>query len=328
MAHELAHTMQGGHGVRRARAKDCAKKPQCPKEDGIGTASGKFSITIYADKEGPFLLIPITSGVGHSWIRLEDDKGKYWTYGFWPKCGFDASNPKADVEGCVHHPDTSHKATASQKIDLTASEFAAAYKYAKTVCENQPKYNLFALQCTEYVKRTLAAAGKGSYGGFGLIWESPNALDTYMRANALVLGMSVTGASSATNNSGAGSVGFHMAYRHQFYSLLGTKLRLYGVAKTELSAPVKSLDAGVGLELNPQKVWLPSLYLEGRGTFGDLNPTPNRTQIGAGVSGSLGARYNIDELAVIGVEYNLVKDLVAQDPVLHRLMLTIGIRLF
>lgn len=41
-----------------------------------------------------------------------------------------------------------------------------------------------------------------------------------------------------------------------------------------------------------------------------------------------GARLNIDELAVIGVRYEVLKDIVGDDPELRRLMVTIGLRLF
>ena len=142
MAHEITHTLQGGGTIRRVRRSDCAKDKECDVQDGMGKKSGEFSITIYADKEGPLLMIPLTSNVGHSWFKLEDDTGKYWTYGFWPAVGFNPSQPKKDVDGCVHHPDTSHKPTASKKIVLTASEFAAAHNYAKSVCKKQPNYNL------------------------------------------------------------------------------------------------------------------------------------------------------------------------------------------
>ena len=296
--------------IARLSAADCSS--DCLKEDGQGAATGKFSIVLYADKEGSFLLLPFTHDVGHSWLRLEDDQGKYWTYGFWPEKGYDASNVHADVEGCVHHPDTRHEPTSSQKFELTAAQFTAAFNMAVDTCNNKPKYNLFGLQCTDFAKRVLAIAGQGSSGGFGLIWESPNALDNWIRTNSLVLGTSVTAATSATG--GAGSFGLDLTYRNQFYSLLGHKLRLYGLGRAEISGPVKSLTAGAGLELNPQKVWLPAPFVEGGGILGDLGPGPGQSRFGAGVAGAAGLRFNIDELAVIGVEYSVVKDIVSADP--------------
>jgi hypothetical protein len=312
--------------IARLSASDCAR--DCAKEDGKGVATGLFSITIYADNEGPFLLLPATHKVGHSWLRLEDDIGRYWTYGFWPQEGYDPSNIQADVEGCVHHPDTSHKPTASQRFELTAAQFSAAFTAAVDTCSNLPKYNLFGLQCTEFVKQVLATAGQGSFGGFGLIWESPNALDSWIRTHSLVLGTSVTAATSASGDAGVGSFGLDLTYRNQFYSLLGQELRLYGLGRAEISGPVKSLAAGAGLELNPQKVWLPAPFIEGGSILGDLSPVPEQSRFGAGVTGAAGLRYNIDQLGVVGIEYNVVKDIVNADPALHRLMLTAGIRLF
>ncbi|MFZ7126693.1 MAG: DUF4157 domain-containing protein [Desulfobacterales bacterium] len=329
LAHELTHVIQQSKGppaIARLSASDCSS--DCAREDGKDEATGKFSITVYADKDGPFLLLPATQKVGHAWLRLENDQGKYWTYGFWPQEGYYASNPTADVDGCVHHPDTSHEPTSSQRFELTAAQFAKALITARRYCLNKPKYNLFGLQCTEFVKRILDAAGEGSFGGFGLIWESPNALDTWIRTHSLVLGTSVTAATSAPGGAGAGSVGAELIYRHQFYSLLGEKLRLYGLGRAEISAPVKSLTAGAGLELNPQKIWIPAPYVEGGAILGDLGPLPDETRFGTGATGAAGLRFNIDELALVGVEYNVVKDIVGNDPVLHRFMVTAGIRLF
>ncbi|MEZ8143366.1 hypothetical protein A1OK_18735 [Enterovibrio norvegicus FF-454] len=333
LAHELTHVLQQSKAGRSATQflseADCAN--ECSKKDGNTTETGKFSITVFADKEGPFLLLPATHKVGHSWIRLQDDKGNLWTYGFWPKEGFDADDTRADVDGCVHHPDkTQHNKNnpTRQTFELTAEQFNAAYKFAVKTCNDRPKYNLFGLQCTEFVKQALAAAGQGSAGGFGLIWESPNALASWMKTNALVLGINTTGATSAADQAGQGAVGLDLKYRHQFYSLLGTKLRLYGMGRAEISSPVKAGSVGFGLELNTQKVWLPELYLETGATIGDLNPTAGQDKFGAGVMGSAGLRFSIDELAFVGVEYNLVKDLVNNDPELHRLMFSVGIRLF
>ncbi len=68
--------------------------------------------------------------------------------------------------------------------------------------------------------------------------------------------------------------------------------------------------------------------MEGGGTVGDLNPMPGQSSLGAGVTCTAGFRFNIDEIGVVGIEYNVVKDIVNEDPVLHRLMLTAGIRFF
>ena len=321
LSHELTHVVQqeslGLPTVQRLSAADCAS--DCDVPDGTGTASGEFSITIYADKEGPFLLLPLTHKVGHSWLRLEDDAGRYWTYGFWPQEGYNASDTSADVEGCVHHPDTSHEPTASQKITLTAEEFALAHARAKEICTTKPKYNLFGLQCTEFVRRVMAAAGKAPALGFGLIWESPNALDTWLRTNSLILGIRYAPAGS----SGFTGASLDLTYRHQVFSALGNSLRGYALGRGELGGGLTTATLGTGLELDPRRVWLPSLYLEGGGTAGAF---PSGS--GVGVSGAAGLRLRIDELAVVGVEYGVVRNIVREDPTLHRLLLGVGIRFF
>lgn len=345
MAHELAHTIQQSGGARRTVRRQqqagvaeerhlteamCAKEGGCDFQDGTGAATGKFTLTIYADKEGPFLLIPATSGVGHAWLRLEDDKGNYWTYGFWPQTGFDSSEASKAVPGCVHSPDKAHAkhVTSSQTFELTAAQFIAAHDYAKSTCMSRPSYQLFSYNCTSFVTETMAKAGQGSFGGFGLIWESPHALDKWMRVHALQIGVSATAASTAPGSAGAGSFAFDMSYRHQFYSMLGNKLRLYGVGQTELGEPIKTVGAGFGASLDPQKVYLPAFYLEGMGTIGDMNPLANQDKFGAGVQGAAGLRYNIDAFGSIGVEYNVLKDVMADDPALNRMMVKVGLNLW
>jgi hypothetical protein len=303
----------------------------CAKPDGTGGPTGKYLLTIYADKEGPFLLLPVTHKVGHSWLKLVDTSGNYWTYGFWPQKGYDPSDINKDVEGCVHHPDTAHSPTASQTFEFPATEFAAAKAKAVSICHTKPKYNLFGLQCTEFVRRVLDAAGKGTALGFGLIWETPNALDTWIRGNALLLGIRVTGATSATGEQGKGEVGLDITYAHRFFSALSNKLRLHWMSKGELSSRMASLSTGVGLQVTSQRVFLPSLYLFGGGIAGELTPGKLGSEgerFGAGFTASAGLLYNIDEIATVGVEYNMVKDIINNDPVLHRLMLSARLRLF
>jgi hypothetical protein len=362
IAHELTHTVQQGTATPLARARSDAHEPRidraaaaeplpihddlrapiiarqldpsmcatdCGIRDGSEGPQSKNTLTIYADKEGAFLLMPLTHDVGHSWLKLKSKSGDYWTYGFWPQTSFDPSNPSKDVEGCVHHPDTAHRPTAEQTFELTDAEFAAAMAKAKSTCLAKPKYNLFGLQCTDFVKQVLDAAGKGSALGFGLIWESPNALNSWIKSNALLIGLRYTAATSAPGGQGQGAFALDVAYTHQFYSTLGNKLRLHWMSRGELSAQMASLSTGVGVELTSQRVFLPRIYLFGGGTAGELTPSdlsgPGQ-KFGAGPTLGAGLLYNIDEIATVGVEYNLVKDLVNKDPELHRLTIGIGLK--
>jgi hypothetical protein len=297
IAHELTHAIQQGQArsignvepnsrdIRLDRSVDAAARPlvhnelrspviarqldpsmcasDCATQDGSEAPQSNNTLTLYADKEGPFLLLPATHNVGHSWIRLKDKSGSYWTYGFWPQTGFDPSDAFKDVEGCVHHPDTAHRPTSQQTFELTDSEFSAAKAKAESICLARPKYNLFGLQCTDFAGQVLAAAGKGPLGGFGLIWESPNALNSWIKSNALLIGLRGTAATSAAGGQGQGSVGLDVTYIHQFYSVLGNKLRLHWMSRGELNSQIASLSTGVSAELTSQRVYLPSLYLFG-----------------------------------------------------------------
>lgn len=329
MAHELAHVMQrdgDGGVIRRVSRDQCA--PECVAASGSGVEKGKFQLTIMSDKEGPFLLIPATSNVGHAWLRLQDDQGNYWTYGFWPAEGFDPDNATQSVDGCVHHPDTAHDhhITGSQTYELTADQFAAALAYARSTCAKQPAYNLFSYNCTTFVRETLDAAGQGPAGGFGLIWDSPNSLDQWLRMHALQIGAGATVASDDNTGAASGSLSLQASYRQQFFSTLGNKLRLYGVGQGELGRPIKALGAGVGVGFDPQRVWLPSIYAEGMGAMGDMSAGQDR--FGTGVSLGYGFDYKIDAFGSIGVEHNMLKDFVADDPMLNRLMIKAKINLW
>lgn len=332
IAHELAHVLQqasaAGPVVARLDASMCASGGACHTPEGTGPATGRYEVAVFADKEGSFLGIPFTHKVGHSWVRLTAADGRYWTYGFWPQVGYDASNTKADVAGCVHAPDgpggrPAHSPTSSRTFEVTAAQFAKARTLAVTICTTAPKYNLFGLQCTEFARRILEAAGQASALGFGLIWESPNALESWLESNSLTLG---SGVASVTGGGGAEWAGLDLTYRHQFYSLLGAKLRLQGLARLEAGPRMAGLTAAPAVEVTTNRVFLPSLYVFGGGFAGGLAPPGRDWRPSAGVTGGVGLLQRIDELATVGVEYNVVKDLVRDDRELHRLMVTAGIR--
>ncbi len=347
LAHELVHTIQ--QGATRASSPDSdvsvthrADEPMiarvsaamcssdCTASDGSGGPTGHYLLTINADREGPFLLMPLTSKVGHSWIKLTDTTGEYWTYGFWPKTGFDAAHPSADVDGCVHHPDVAHTPSSSRTFRLTAAQFANAKARAQAVCATPPQYNLFGLQCTEFVRQILEAAGRAPALGFGLIWESPNALQAWIRGHSLMLGAAVPAAASGSGTSGFGATAAELTYRHQFYSLLGNKVRFSLLARGELGKYEQSVSTGVGVDLTTNRVFLPRIYVFGGGIAGGLPSSLSGTssKLGAGVTGGAGLAYDIDQLVTVGIEYNLVKDIVSNDPEVHRLMLSASIPLF
>jgi hypothetical protein len=112
-------------------------------------------------------------------------------------------------------------------------------------------------------------------------------------------------------------------YRAQFYSLLGNKLRLQGMAGLEVGS-AKTVTAGVGIEVNPQRIYLPSAYVYGAGSagwFGGPSGDP-----GAGVKAGAGLNYNIDEIGFVKVEYSIAKDLVTKDPELKQLSVAAGFK--
>ncbi len=119
-------------------------------------------------------------------------------------------------------------------------------------------------------------------------------------------------------------------YRYQFYSLLGDRLRLSLMARGELGKYEQSVSTGLGVDLTTNRVFLPRIYLFGGGIAGGLPSGVPGTQSkgGAGVTAGAGAAFDIDQLVTVGVEYNLVKDIVSNDPEVHRLMISAKIPLF
>jgi opacity protein-like surface antigen len=225
--------------------------------------------------------------------------------------------------------------SATQTFKLTAAQFAAAKAKAVSICQTKPEYNLFGLQCTAFVRQVLAAAGKAPALGFGLIFDSPNALHSWIKSNALIIGASLTAATSAPGGAGAGGFGLDISYTHQFYSVLGEKLRFHWLSRGELSSRQATVSTGIGAELTTQRVFLPSAYVFGGGIMGGMTPNFPGVQpegfgagmkFGAGLTSGIGLRYNVDEALTIGVEYNLVKDFVEKDPLLNRLVLRAGLK--
>lgn len=153
-------------------------------------------------------------------------------------------------------------------------------------------------------------------------------LGSGFQTHSLVIGINRTMVSSQSGTKVKDTLGLDMTYLHRFYSLLGLKLRLYGFSRLELNKSVRSLTPGLGFEFNPQKLWMPALYLQGGGILGDITADPEQTYFGAGITGSAGMRFNIEYFGVVGIEYNVIKDMVNKDAVLHRLMISAGLRIF
>jgi hypothetical protein len=92
-----------------------------------------------------------------------------------------------------------------------------------------------------------------------------------------------------------------------------------------LSNRIASLSTGAGVEITTQRVCLPRAYLLGGVTAVELTPGTfggGTDRFGAGVTAAAGPRFSVDEFAAVGVEANVVKDLVSSDPALGRLMVT------
>lgn len=341
LAHEAAHVVQqtgrpdaveGLAAARHATASiarldpsDCAT--DCTTPAGTDGPTGKYRLVVYADKDstGPFVFQAFTSKVGHSWLKLVDPSGSFWYYGFWPQEGFDPGSPFEDVSGCVWTTASQggHEATSKLEFVLTAEQFAAAKDLAQTACADRPDYNLFGLQCTEFVKRVMEAAGVGPVGGFGLIIESPNALDAMLAESDLLVGLNVRAA--GTGPEGRGAVSLDVEGRAELAATLGKRLRLYALGRGELGGGMAYVGGGLGVTLRPRSPYLPSARIYGGFAEGDVTPGRLGDDFGVAATGSASLEYRLDELLAIGAEYNVLADVARVDPVVQRFLVSLRV---
>jgi hypothetical protein len=187
IAHELSHVVQQsdpstGLGIFRVSPSMCSSSATCGTADtaGTGTASS-WKLTLAVDREQKGLGRIFSGDVGHTWVKLTDDSGTKYSYGFWPQSGFDPKSPRKSVAGCVHHPDTTHEppsATEYKGIEYTISKasFTKAIAAAEAVCKASPDYNLFSNNCTSFAIDVVKAADVAPPPSTTLAIDNPNAL--------------------------------------------------------------------------------------------------------------------------------------------------------
>lgn len=187
IAHELSHVIQQskssvGLGVFRLSPSMCSKSSKCSDPDikGTGTATS-WKLTLAVDREEEGLGRLASGNVGHTWVKLSDNSGTKYSYGFWPQIGFDSSKPFNSVQGCIHHPDTAHEPPrATQYIDIEYSlayaDFVKALAHAEAVCKAVPDYNLFSYNCTTFAINVAEAAGVSPPSSTTLSVHNPNSL--------------------------------------------------------------------------------------------------------------------------------------------------------
>jgi hypothetical protein len=187
LAHELTHVVQqgaqpAGSTLFRLTPAMCASSAGCAAPDtaGLGPASS-WKLTLAVDKEEEGLGRLISGDVGHTWVKLSDDAGTKYSYGFWPQTGFNREKPLSTVDGCVHHPDTAHEppdATNYLAIDyaLTNANYLKALNHAQSVCQARPGYNLVSYNCTTFAIDVVKAAEVSPPSSTTLAIHNPNAL--------------------------------------------------------------------------------------------------------------------------------------------------------
>lgn len=91
-----------------------------------------------------------------------------YSYGLYPKTGFNALFPTRTVDGCIHHPDRGHEPPlATHKeiaYNLPKDRWGAALDFAVGQCQARPRYNLFKNNCHDVRRRRRARRGRYAAG--------------------------------------------------------------------------------------------------------------------------------------------------------------------
>lgn len=146
------------------------------------TESTRFTLTIAVDRERSNLAKSFVTGdVGHTWVKLSTDAGDVYSYGLYPRKGFNALFPTRTVDGCIHHPDTGHEpplATQYKEIsyDLPADRWNAAFDFAIGECQRRPRYNLFKNNCTTFAVDVARAASVTPPAASWMAIDNPNSI--------------------------------------------------------------------------------------------------------------------------------------------------------
>lgn len=216
LAHELTHVLQQDHltmprTLHRLSPAMCAGGISCGTPDSIGAGSPtEWRLTLAVDREEEGLGRLMTGNVGHTWVKLVDNKGEKYSYGFWPQSGFNASEPWKAVPGCVHHPDTAHEpphATDYIDIDykLTKPNYDKAVTHADGICKAQPDYGLFSYNCTTFAIDVAKTAGVSPPSSATLAIHNPNALFEGIEEEKTKRGRAGSGSGGGKKTSGSGS---------------------------------------------------------------------------------------------------------------------------
>lgn len=185
LVHELTHVVQQGarpmgSTLFRLSPSMCAADCAAPDTAALGPASS-WKLTLAVDKEEEGLGRLLSGNVGHTWVKLSDDAGTHYSYGFWPQTGFNSKKPLSTVDGCVHHPDTAHeppdaKNYLAMDYTLTNANYSKALDHAQSVCRARPGYNLASYNCTTFAIDVARAAQVSPPSSTTLAIHNPNAL--------------------------------------------------------------------------------------------------------------------------------------------------------
>jgi hypothetical protein len=154
-----------GDGECSSKGVPCATGDACATPDTPATASlgasTAWSLTVNIDTEASSWDNALRSqSFGHAFLRFSENSGQEYTYGFYPATELPNEN-KRSVQGCVHHPDTTHDRCTDRKVtySLTQAQYAAGLSFAQNICRAGQEYGQ-NFTCATFAVRAAQAAGQ------------------------------------------------------------------------------------------------------------------------------------------------------------------------
>jgi hypothetical protein len=162
--------------ARFAGRKHCsADEVRTPDADVHAAAGRGARFVVAADRESEDWFESTIGGeVGHSWVKLIDDGGSVYSFGFYPEVSTTASG-MSEV-GSLMHPDQAHDGKPGYidlTLPLTEEAMESAFAFIAGRCEERLDYNLYTNNCTSFVIDVANAAGLQLAIGTGVVSE-PN----------------------------------------------------------------------------------------------------------------------------------------------------------
>jgi hypothetical protein len=149
-----------GAGAKCAEGKACDLPDPGTEHEG---ASQSWILTVNIDISASDFEAALRASpprLGHTYVAFSESNGKRFTYGFYPAHELPDEN-KRTVDGCVHHPDTTHAQCIDDTVmySLSNKQYDDALAAAKKLCREGHTYGV-DFTCTTFAEEIARGAGQ------------------------------------------------------------------------------------------------------------------------------------------------------------------------